>query len=131
MGARSRKRLVRLEVIHLYGEMAKMTAPVCANTCGAKRSENRCCEAYYCELAIAHAKKKWGVTLTPTGHPKLPLMGPDGCTAAPHLRPICTVHTCEINDLGFKPGDETWTNRYFKVRERIDELDPTISLADL
>ena len=132
MGARSRKRIVRLEVIRLYSEMSKMTSPECQNVCRrGKESENRCCESYYCEIAIAHTKKKWGIELVPTGHPKLPLMGPTGCVAAPHLRPICTVHTCEINDIGVKPGDKGWTDRYFRIRDRIDELDSTISLADL
>ena len=27
-------------------------------------------------------------------------------TAAPHLRPICTAHTCETNEHGCKRGDQ-------------------------
>ena len=133
MGAKSRKRLVRLEVVRLYDEMAKLTAPECGKACGGFDAlrPNRCCSGYYCEIAIAHAKKKWGVELAPTGHPTLPLMGEGGCVAAPHLRPICAVHVCSINNLGFKPGDAPWTARYFKIRDRLNELDSTISLEDL
>ena len=46
-------------------------------------------------MAIALAEWRWGVELTPTGHPDLPLMGPDGCTAPPHLRPACSGHLCD------------------------------------
>jgi len=44
---------------------------------------------------MAFAEWRWGVELTPTGHPSLPLMGPEGCTAPPHLRPACSGHICE------------------------------------
>jgi hypothetical protein len=67
-----------------------------------------------------YAQDKWGVTLERTDHPKLPLMGPNGCTAEPHLRPICTLHTCDVNSLGFKRGDEEWTRKYFEIRDEIE-----------
>lgn len=132
MGARSRKRLVRLRVIQLYKEIAVLTKPECENVCGPKHvRKTRCCEALYCETAIEHARKKWSVELPRTNHPELPLMGPDGCTAEPHLRPICAVHTCEVNNLGCKVGDPAWTRKYMKLRNEITELDITIALADL
>ena len=69
--------------------------------------------------------KEWaaasGVTLVPTGHPTLPFMGPNGCTVEPHLRPLCTMHTCAINAFGFKPDDPEWTVKYFVLRELIEE----------
>jgi hypothetical protein len=53
----------------------------------------------------------------------IPFMGPTGCVVAPHLRPICTVHTCDINGMGFKrgPGSGPWTKRYFELREQIED----------
>jgi hypothetical protein len=48
-------------------------------------------------------------------------MGPTGCVVPPHLRPICTVHTCEINGVGVKKGDPKWTEAYFKLRGEIEE----------
>ena len=105
----------------LYLQMAKHTAPVCGSECG--HSANRCCEAMYCDFTVKYAKERWGVDLSKTDHPTLPLMGPNGCTAEPHLRPICTVHVCCINSLGFKPNDPAWTKRYFKLRDQINRLE--------
>jgi hypothetical protein len=121
---KAKKRLVKL-----YAQMAELTKPECAQC----SSPHSCCSQEYCELTIQWAAKAWGVTLERTdgrdtrGGP-LPLMGPTGCTAAPHLRPICTVHTCDINSLGFKKGDLGWTERYFKLRDALDNLESTDAL---
>jgi hypothetical protein len=72
----------------------------------------------YCEAALEYAKEQ-GEPLEPMDHPSLPLMGPQGCIAPPHLRPLCTMHVCSINSLGFDPDDLEWTDRYFELRERI------------
>lgn len=37
----------------------------------------------------------FGIVLPVQHHPMLPLMGPKGCVAPPHLRPLCAVHVCE------------------------------------
>lgn len=76
----------------------------------------------YCDMAIEIAASR-GEPLTPTGHPTLPLMGTSGCVAAPHLRPLCTLHTCAIGSIGFKRGDPGWTRRYFALREKIEEME--------
>lgn len=113
---------VSAQLITLYKRMSDITAPECAAVCKLPHS---CCSPEYCEATIEDAAHKWGTTLVRTDHPTLPLMGPDGCTAAPHLRPLCTFHTCEINGAGFKrndPGD-VWTTEYFKVREQIEALE--------
>ncbi len=99
-------------------EMAEHTEPECANTCRAPRS---CCSREYCEVARGYAKAV-GVELVETGHPTLPFMGSTGCTVAPHHRPLCTVHTCEIGAFGKKRGDVEWTRRYFDLRERFNQL---------
>jgi hypothetical protein len=107
-------------LVILYAQMSELTAPECAHTCRVPWS---CCHSIYCEAAIMWAKAKWDVELVKTNHPTLPMMGPSGCTVAPHLRPMCTVHTCEVNSLGVKRGDLAWTKRYFVLREEIDELE--------
>jgi hypothetical protein len=109
----------RTLIIRLYREMADMTNPECA-ACPVPLS---CCGKEYCDLTARFALKNWGVTLQPTGHPTLPFMGPKGCTVAPHLRPICSVHTCAVNALGGKPGDAAWTEKYFDLRERLNVLE--------
>lgn len=103
----------------LYAQMSALTAPSCA-ACPTAFS---CCASHHCEVAMAWAKFAWGVELAPTGHPALPLLGARGCTAPAHLRPICTVHTCCINELGEDPADPAWTQRYFDLREQIEEIE--------
>ena len=65
--------------------------------------------------------KEQGEQLLPAmQHSTLKFMGAYGCVVAPHLRPLCTLHTCDINGLGFKKGDLKWTKKYFKLREQIE-----------
>jgi len=111
----SRERLVAL-----YVELSLLTARECDAACARPRS---CCEARYCGLAIDHARTHWQIELTETWHAALPLMGDDGCTAAPHLRPICTAHTCAVCAHGEKPGDEAWTARYRALTEEIGAIE--------
>jgi len=117
------------KLIGLYQQMYEMTSPECGCSCKLPYS---CCSPEYCQGAIGHAQEHWGITLEPLGTPgrstrneELPLLGPEGCIAAPHLRPICTVHTCEINAFGFKvkDPDSAWTKRYSRLREEIDSLE--------
>ena len=61
-----------------------------------------------------------------TGNTVCKFLAPTGCIVAPHLRPICTVHACCINSIGYKRGDMEWTNRYFELRARIDELEANL-----
>lgn len=117
------------DLIQLYAEMAAHTEPECASTC---RRPHSCCSPEYCEATIEYASERWDLTLDRTDHPKLPLMGPSGCTAAPHLRPMCTFHTCDINGLGYKRDDLgfVWTNKYFQIREAIEEKEYKATLRD-
>ena len=106
----------KTKLIQLYQLMAELTKPECANC----RGPYSCCNSAYCHETIEWAATQWATTLVPTNHPNLPLLGPSGCIAAPHLRPCCTLHTCEINSLGYKKGDNNWTKKYFKLRQQID-----------
>lgn len=101
-----------------FVRMAKLTRPVCAMEC---RSPQSCCTREACENTRTYAASQ-GVVLQDTGHPKLPFMGETGCSASPELRPQCTIHVCCINDLGFRPEDEGWTEEYFELREEINLL---------
>ena len=110
-------------LIGLYAEVGRMTNPECLIVCQ-QTNPYRCCEQSYCELAMDWADEAWGVKLEPLAIvPELPMMGLSGCTLEPHLRPICTMHTCEINAFGCKRGDEFWTKEYFALRDAIDELE--------
>ncbi len=119
MSAARETRQQRLVV--LYQEIADHTKPECARCF----NPYSCCDSMYCNMATEYAEKEWGVDLTPlrTGHDKLPYMGPEGCVVAPHLRPLCALHTCQVNGVGFKPGDDVWNEHYFKLREEIEDLE--------
>lgn len=119
------KTKIRKKLIKLYKEMADLTLPECRQC----RVPLSCCSSEYCQQTIEIARQEWGVSLPVTNHSKLPLMGPQGCTAEPHLRPQCTLHTCDINSLGMKKGDLDWTEKYFKLREEIEELENALYLT--
>lgn len=108
----------------LYAKMYEFTKNECSSKCILPHS---CCSPEYCAMAIDLAKKNWGETLAPTSQfldkkTKLPLMGDKGCVAAPHLRPLCTLHTCAINNMATS-GDRRWDKEYFKIRAAIDKLE--------
>lgn len=104
----------------LYRQMADLTLPECRDTC---RIPFYCCSPHACQVTRSWAKEKYGIELEETDHPILPFMGERGCTVAPYLRPLCTVHTCDINSFGYKPGDDQWTDRYFALRDKIADLE--------
>ena len=104
------------ELIQLYQQMADLTAPKCAQC----RAPHSCCDSMYCYMAIEIAGEQ-GTVLQKTDHPTLPLMGPGGCTAAPHHRPLCTLHNCNISSLGFDKTDSRFTKQYFKIRSQISQ----------
>jgi len=107
-------------LIKAYAEMYRLTEPECAHVCRAPRS---CCSPEYGNMAV-HIMRWYGVTPpADTRSEVCRFMGDHGCIAEPHFRPSCTLHTCAINSLGFKPGDPAWTKRYFKLRARIDAIE--------
>ena len=120
MGDDSRRRLIAL-----YAELAALTEPECSHSCEPPLS---CCAESYCLDAIEFARQSWNVELQQTSHPVLPLMGAHGCTVAPHLRPMCAAHTCDITRFGGKRGDPLWTERYFKLQDAIADLENGLAL---
>jgi hypothetical protein len=108
----------------LYVEMYKLTEPLCAGTssvgsCNLPRS---CCSPEYCDLAQEWALERWGVQLQVVNKGPIKFMGRNGCTVAPHLRPLCTIHTCKIQAWS-SSGDRDWDKKYFDLREQIDHLE--------
>ena len=112
--------MAETEIEKAYADLAEHTLPVC-RSCEPK--PYNCCDAEFCENAARFAKEQYGITLRRTKHPKLPFMGKRGCTVAPHLRPVCTVHTCDIGNLGFYPGEQKWSAKYYRLRARCDRLE--------
>jgi hypothetical protein len=108
------------QLIKLYRSMYELTEPECRNSCTCPQS---CCSPEYCEATIDWARTEWNTELRPIPGAKLPLMGPRGCIAAPHLRPLCTFHTCAVNAWGGKADDYIWTESYFELRSRIERLE--------
>ena len=105
-------------------EIADHTSARCAgqgsNPC---RLPHSCCDASVCELTIRQAKIDWDTELPRTAHPTYPLMAPEGgCTAPPHMRPLCAVHSCVIQAFGVDPKDPAWSRQYWKLRRRIETL---------
>ena len=97
---------------NLWNQMHGLTLPECQKC----KIPYSCCSREYCEFVLEEHPE-----LKRTDHKTLPLMGPNGCTAAPHLRPLCTLHTCEINSIGIKKNDPEWTKKYFELREKIND----------
>ena len=114
---------MRARLVELYAQLAALTQSECSGACARPRS---CCEEKYCAFAIDFASKHWRVELSPTWHPALPLMGDDGCTALPHLRPMCTAHTCEMCEHGEKRGDPAWTAHYHEIMAAIGALEAVV-----
>lgn len=110
------------KLVVLYQEMADLTAPECATSC---RCPHTCCDDFACQMTKQYAKEKYGIALTqyPPNHRGAFYLGPSGCTVAPYLRPHCTMHTCDINGLGFKRGDRKWTQKYFSLRAKIEDME--------
>ena len=110
------------KLVILYEQMSELTKP----ECGSCRAPHSCCAEMYCSLAKELASER-GVTLPeyPPNYKGAFYLNRNSCTVPPHLRPLCTLHTCAISGFGFKPGDEQWTKKYFSLRNEIDKLELT------
>ena len=101
-------------LISLWEKVAELTKTKCTN-CRAY-----CCDTFYCEQVIAETKSRHGIDLERTKNVVYPLLNEYGaCTAAPYLRPICAIHTCEK----FLMKDATYCEEYMKLRYAITELE--------
>lgn len=109
------------KLIKLYREMSDHTRQYCIKVCEKSGWTHTCCEPENCDHVIERAHELGIDPPERTSHEKLPLMGPNGCVAPPHLRPLCTVHNCRIASLGYIPGDTLWTETYFDLRDQLSE----------
>jgi len=114
------------EIIAAWQKIADHTSQKCGLPhCKliAKLRPNRCCDKMYCQMAAEYAKDRYGIDLPKTDHPDLLFMGEKGCTVAPYLRPMCSLHQCGICSMGVLKGNPAWTSEYFRLREEIDILE--------
>ena len=102
---------------HLYQEMYDLTHP----ECGKCLIPYSCCNSQYCELARARALE-FGIVLSDVNS-DIPFLGPTGCIVEPYLRPLCTVHTCNIASFGHSPNSLKWDRKYWKLRNKIDKAE--------
>ena len=101
--------------------------------CSACRVPFSCCNADACREAANFAWIFFGIDTKPDFTKAVPFLSETGCTLPPHLRPQCTVYTCDIHAFGFKRDyNPKWNKRYWQLREDInnhlakfdDELPP-------
>lgn len=117
----SSMRAVETKMVTLYRRIADLTLGHCKQTC---RNIGSCCSPEYCYLTIEIARDEWGTELPKTEHPTLPLLSLTGeCTAPPHMRPLCSLHSCDIANLGHFRSDVALTDKYFRLRREIDRLE--------
>lgn len=115
----------REELKQLYQEVYLLTEPLCK----ACRVPQSCCSREYCELALEmsedNADKQEQATMIGLFDKEkpLPYMRESGCIVPPHLRPLCTLHHCAINGVGFFPKKPRETGTYFHLREEIERLE--------
>ena len=109
---------IRERLITAYKKMYELTEPECSHSCRVPRS---CCSLEYCQMAQEIAREHWQTEITPFGNGMF--LGDKGCVVPPHMRPLCTFHTCAVNSLGQKLGDPKWNRRYFRLRAVIEGLE--------
>lgn len=88
-----------------------------SSKCGSCMIPYRCCTKENCQATKELALTLFNIHLEETGT-TLPFLGENGCTVAPHHRPICTVHVCEAH-FG---KDPEWDEKYWDLREETSNL---------
>jgi hypothetical protein len=102
----------------LWQDMANLTKEKCTQKC---KKMGMCCDKFYCEIAKNMATE-YNVNLKETGN-NIPFLDNTGtCTVPPYLRPMCVLHQCEIANVGVCADDQEWTNQYFKLREKLENM---------
>jgi hypothetical protein len=101
------------DLIEAFADLAEHTRPAC----GSCRAPFVCCTGDQCEATRETARDLFGVDL-PTGTGKIPFLAESGCTLDPYLRPICSVHVCEMHLI----ADTPYSRTYALLRERAEEL---------
>lgn len=106
----------RQRLISAYQEMHDLTYHICAHECD---SPHNCCVEFGCLWALKIAWVRWNVNLEPPGHhPTYLLLGPNGCIAAPHHCPLCTLYYCRSQK---KPSG------YDDLKRKIESLEDELT----
>ena len=113
---------VRRKLVRVYAEMASHTKDKCGADCGEERP-SRCCDRIFCLEVSKFARQNWGVNLRFTRNKSAPLLGSTGCTAAPHLRPWCTIYVCRRRKFGKCIRDPKWDAKYHRLHSPILTLE--------
>lgn len=103
-----------MSVENLFLEMYKLTE----SECGKCRVPYSCCSAEYCQMAKEYAKDVYKTEPPQVRDEGLLYLSENGCILEPHLRPLCTLHTCQINSVG-SSGNLEWDEKYFELRWKI------------
>lgn len=115
------------ELITAYKDVHDLTNGDCKHLCNPNRPYS-CCSKEYCDVAKQWAFDEYGIELKVVSNGNLPFVGKDGCVVEPHLRPLCTLHHCDINGFGYRilngtAEDKIWNDRYEELRHKINMLE--------
>jgi len=109
-------------LVRAYAQMACHTKDKCGADCEEERPHRRC-DRIFCLKVEKFARRNWGVNLKFTRNKSAPLLGSAGCTAAPHLRPWCTIYVCRRAKFGKCIRDKKWDAKYKRLHSRILTLE--------
>lgn len=104
------------ELERAYMRLSLLMFGKCGPACG---RPGPLCTPEHCASTARYAREVHHVQLTRRKHPTLPFRGEYGCTAAPHLRPTCTVYVCEKH----LAEDPTFAAYYRDLRDEIAKLE--------
>jgi len=99
----------------LWQQMADLTMERCKTHC--KTGLGSCCSGNenHCEMYLETMRNS-GET------PPAQARGEDGkCQIPPCYRPLCTLHQCDICAIGLAVDDPKWTERYYRLRSRLEK----------
>lgn len=103
---------IKHDLIPLWQNMYQHTNNGCAEC------KSPCCNIEYCEIAREYANSL-------DQHPdetnnELFYQADNGkCICPPHLRPMCTIHSCKVDKSEVDPE---WLGEYWKMRDKLNIL---------
>ena len=104
--------------LDLWKQMANLTLAKCKQKC---KIMGACCDLFYCGVAKECAESH-GQIVKETGN-KIPFLDNNGtCIMPPQFRQMCSLHQCDISNLGVCIEDPEWTRQYFELRQKLEEL---------
>lgn len=100
---------------------AEETKKVCGS--GACRfGQWGCCDSAFCD-AVDRSLVRRNIVISQPGLHGLPFMGPEGCVVPAHLRPLCSLYSCNTVDVSRLPVEgvseeeaERFEQTYWRAR---------------